>query len=183
MTPSNRDPDSERGFATAAAMALSLALALGASALVIRAAQDLRVAEAALERTRAAYALDGIQTLAAEAVIDDPGGPSLRRIAFADKAATVRVQAWDGKRRPIGACGDAAGDGDKAPAMTGQTAPPALPRTVRLIAAGDDGWTEDRIVRLTGDPANPVLVLDRRLLRRADLPPRCPPPPDAGVPT
>lgn len=37
----------------------------------------------------------------------------------------------------------------------------------RLRATSDDGWTDERIVRFTGDPRRPAGVVSRRLLRDA----------------
>ena len=54
-------------------------------------------------------------------------------------------------------------------------------RTVRLRAIADDGWVDDRIVRLTADPSNPVVVLDRRFYRRRGEAMACPAAPDFGT--
>lgn len=51
---------------------------------------------------------------------------------------------------------------------------------LRLRAVGDEGWVDDRVVRLSGDAANPVVVLDRRFYRRGGEAPACPMAPDFG---
>lgn len=53
-------------------------------------------------------------------------------------------------------------------------------QTLRLRAVADDGWIDDRVIRLTGDAANPVVVLDRRFYRRLGDEPACPAAPDFG---
>jgi hypothetical protein len=53
-------------------------------------------------------------------------------------------------------------------------------RTLRLRAVADDGWVDDRVVRLSGDAANPVVVLDRRFYRRHGDALACPAAPDFG---
>lgn len=223
-----QSPADEDGFATVAAMAVSLAIGLTASALLIRAAGDLKAARSDLERTEAGYALDAVQTLVAEDLIAKDPEARHRRIDWGGISASVRIEDEAGKLRPKAAAGlpeswftslgvqsaepikailtkrdprapltlEALADLDSNPlwkacaagaiseaggasAMAGTLDPKRLPRTVRLTAEGEGGWVEDRIVRLTADPAAPILVLDRRLYKRRGEPLSCPPVPEA----
>ncbi len=70
--------------------------------------------------------------------------------------------------------------GVAAEVRSGELSAAGAAQTLRLTATADDGWIDDRVVRLLSDAANPVLVLDRRFYRRSDAAPTCPSPPDFG---
>jgi len=73
-------------------------------------------------------------------------------------------------------------EGGGPPVMGADPPSLTLPASVRLIATFPDGWTDDRIVRLSNDPQNPATVLDRRLYRRIAAAPACPPQPNLDRP-
>ncbi|ATQ43424.1 hypothetical protein [Caulobacter mirabilis] len=62
------DDDPEGGYATAAAAMIALALSLVVVAVLAAALQELRFSRQAFDRSRAEFALDGAQTLAAQTI-------------------------------------------------------------------------------------------------------------------
>ena len=88
---------------------------------------------------------------------NSPTSPTMTVIAAADPSPLWKRCAEEGVS-PDGAA--------KASAAPIEGASPAgLPLIVRLLARSPAGWQDDRIVRLTSDPANRVVILDRRFSR------------------
>ncbi|MGL1358403.1 hypothetical protein ACSTKL_23410, partial [Vibrio parahaemolyticus] len=75
------------------------------SALLIRAAGDLKAARSDLERTEAGYALDAVQTLVAEDLIAKDPEARHRRIDWGGISASVRIEDEAGKLRPKATAG------------------------------------------------------------------------------
>ena len=95
---------------------------------------------------------------------------NLQRLADLDASPTWKTCAADG----VSESGQVL---HATSATIAQSSVQGLPQTIRLTALEDDGWVDDRIVRLTNDPADPNVVLDRRFYRRTGMPRPCPPPP------
>jgi hypothetical protein len=212
----------DAGYATAAGAMIALALSLVVTAVVGASLTDLRLSRTAFDRGRAEVALDGVQELAALAILRDGPphrlrwfiesniGPvevlaepeaaklSTREAADLDDTALLWLGAGEPERvrsrlRAMALGGADARDlarVDPSPRWRGCAAslispygqsdglsleravPPQAGRFAwragevwRLRARSADGWTDDRIVRLVGDPEHPAAIIERVLAR------------------
>ncbi len=217
-------PDSDGGWATAAAMAYAMSLALMASALTALASAELRGARSELGTLKTQYALDEAHRLAVLAVMktDKPA-----RLRWSFQAQGIQFQALAESEPAKLSLDEAArlGDADfdklgvkDAPALRGRLKAAigqevalgeldAAPRwrecaaslvsafgqakTLSMPAAGQpneqrfdwrvsdvwrirvtgDRWSDERLVRFTGDAVEPAAVISRTLSRQTQEPP------------